>query len=160
VFRRHVGSALIRRDELGRELLNSWLDRHGPRPGFAAKEAHRAPQPLPPRVSPPVPARHAATLSHQDVLSGCVWDTKPVLPHQEGVPASGRTPRNGRLPGYVLLLRRIGAHTFVTHCYVYGRVLLGVSVGLPAGHAGRRSAWDCTERVVERQSPASGTRPS
>jgi len=40
VFRRHVGAALIRRDQLGRELLDSWLDRHGPRPGFAAQEAH------------------------------------------------------------------------------------------------------------------------
>jgi hypothetical protein len=40
VFRRHVGAALIRRDQLGRELLDSWLDRHGPRPGFVAQEAH------------------------------------------------------------------------------------------------------------------------
>jgi hypothetical protein len=31
-------------------------------------------------------------------------------------------------------------------------VLLGVSVGLPTGHAGRRSAWDCAERVVEPES--------
>ena len=40
VFRRHVGAALIRRDQRGRELLDSWLDRHGPTPGFAAQEAH------------------------------------------------------------------------------------------------------------------------
>ena len=39
VFRRHVGAALIRREILGRELLVSWLDRHGPRLGFAAQEA-------------------------------------------------------------------------------------------------------------------------
>jgi hypothetical protein len=39
VFRRHVGAALIRREKLGPELLASWLDRHGPRLGFAATEA-------------------------------------------------------------------------------------------------------------------------
>jgi hypothetical protein len=40
VFRRHVGAALIRREKLPGELLDSWLDRHGPRPGWAAQEAH------------------------------------------------------------------------------------------------------------------------
>jgi hypothetical protein len=39
VFRRHVGAALIHRDQLPRELLGSWLDRHGPRAGWAAQEA-------------------------------------------------------------------------------------------------------------------------
>jgi hypothetical protein len=38
VFRRHVGAALIRREKLPRELLDSWLDRKGPRPGWAAQE--------------------------------------------------------------------------------------------------------------------------
>ena len=66
---------------------------------------HQRPQPLPPRVPPPIPPRHAATLAHQDVLSGCVWDTKPALPHQEDVPCHKRIPPNSRLPGYVLLLR-------------------------------------------------------
>jgi hypothetical protein len=39
VFRRHVGGALIRREGLPGELLESWLDRHGPRPGSAEAEA-------------------------------------------------------------------------------------------------------------------------
>ncbi len=39
VFRQHVGAALIRRDNLPTGLLDSWLDRHGPRPGWAANEA-------------------------------------------------------------------------------------------------------------------------
>jgi hypothetical protein len=38
VFRRHVGAALIRRENLPGELLGSWLDRHGPRPGWAGQE--------------------------------------------------------------------------------------------------------------------------
>jgi hypothetical protein len=38
VFRRHVGAAMIRRENLPRELLDSWLDRHGPRPGWEARE--------------------------------------------------------------------------------------------------------------------------
>ena len=38
VFRRHVGAALIRRENLPAELLGSWLDRHGPRPGWADQE--------------------------------------------------------------------------------------------------------------------------
>jgi hypothetical protein len=38
VFRRHVGAALIRRENLPRELLDSWLDRKGPQPGWAAQE--------------------------------------------------------------------------------------------------------------------------
>jgi len=40
VFRRHIGAALIRREKLPGELLDSWLDRHGPRPGWAAQETH------------------------------------------------------------------------------------------------------------------------
>jgi hypothetical protein len=40
VFRRHVGASLIRCDQLPSELLDSWLDRHGPRPGWAAQERH------------------------------------------------------------------------------------------------------------------------
>lgn len=40
VFRRHVGAALIRRGQLPSGLLDSWLDRHGPQPGWAADEAH------------------------------------------------------------------------------------------------------------------------
>jgi hypothetical protein len=40
VFRRHVGASLIRREKLPGELLDSWLDRHGPRPGWAAQETH------------------------------------------------------------------------------------------------------------------------
>lgn len=39
VFRRHVGAALIRREQLPSGLLDSWLDRHGPQPGWAADEA-------------------------------------------------------------------------------------------------------------------------
>jgi hypothetical protein len=38
VFRRHVGAALIRREKLSDELLASWLDRHGPRPGYEVQE--------------------------------------------------------------------------------------------------------------------------
>jgi hypothetical protein len=38
VFRRHVGAAIIRRDKLPAGLLASWLDRHGPWPGWAAQE--------------------------------------------------------------------------------------------------------------------------
>jgi hypothetical protein len=38
VFRRHVGATLIQRDELARELLDSWLDRHGPHEGWATQE--------------------------------------------------------------------------------------------------------------------------
>ena len=38
VFRRHVGAALIRRQDLSGELLGYWLDRHGPRPGWEAQE--------------------------------------------------------------------------------------------------------------------------
>jgi len=39
VFRRHVGAAIIRRDGLGRELLDSWLDRHNPSVRVAARGA-------------------------------------------------------------------------------------------------------------------------
>jgi hypothetical protein len=38
VFRRHVGAAIINRERLPRGLLESWLDRHGPRPGWAEQE--------------------------------------------------------------------------------------------------------------------------
>jgi hypothetical protein len=38
VFRRHVGAALIRRAGPPGELLDSWLDRHGPRPGSQEAE--------------------------------------------------------------------------------------------------------------------------
>jgi hypothetical protein len=38
VFRRHIGAAVIRRDKLPADLLASWLDRHGPWPGWAARE--------------------------------------------------------------------------------------------------------------------------
>jgi len=38
VFRRHVGAAIIRRDGLSRELLDSWLDRHNPSMQVAAQE--------------------------------------------------------------------------------------------------------------------------
>jgi hypothetical protein len=38
VFRRHVGAAIINREGLPRGLLESWLDRHGPRPGWAEQE--------------------------------------------------------------------------------------------------------------------------
>jgi hypothetical protein len=38
VFRRHVGTALIRRDGQPPGLLESWLDRHGPRPGWDDQE--------------------------------------------------------------------------------------------------------------------------
>ena len=38
VFRRHVGAALIHRDNYPRQLLDSWLDRHGPREGWASAE--------------------------------------------------------------------------------------------------------------------------
>jgi hypothetical protein len=39
VFRRHVGAAIIRREGLSRELLDSWLDRHNPSVKMAAQEA-------------------------------------------------------------------------------------------------------------------------
>ncbi len=38
VFRRHVGAALIQRDGQPPGLLASWLDRHGPHPGWASQE--------------------------------------------------------------------------------------------------------------------------
>lgn len=38
VFRRHVGAALIGRDGQPPGLLASWLDRHGPHPGWARQE--------------------------------------------------------------------------------------------------------------------------
>jgi hypothetical protein len=38
VFRRHVGAALIGRDGQAPGLLASWLDRHGPHPGWARQE--------------------------------------------------------------------------------------------------------------------------
>jgi hypothetical protein len=38
VFRRHVGAALIQGDGQPPELLASWLDRHGPHPGWASQE--------------------------------------------------------------------------------------------------------------------------
>jgi hypothetical protein len=38
VFRRHVGAALIQRDTYPRQLLDSWLDRHGPHEGWASAE--------------------------------------------------------------------------------------------------------------------------
>ena len=38
VFRRHVGAALIQRDGKPPGLLASWLDRHGPHPGWADDE--------------------------------------------------------------------------------------------------------------------------
>src|SRR5208282_28430 len=60
----------------------------------AITRQHR-PQPLPPRVPPTIPPGHAATLAHRDVLSGCAWDTKPALSHQEDVPASTASPTTG-----------------------------------------------------------------
>src|SRR5205814_200486 len=52
----------------------------------AISRPHRT-KPLTPRIAPPVPTgRAATTLAHRDVLSGCVWDTKPALSHQEDVP--------------------------------------------------------------------------
>jgi len=39
VFRRHIGAAIIQRGKLPPGLLDSWLDRHGPRPGQADQEA-------------------------------------------------------------------------------------------------------------------------
>jgi len=39
VFRRHVGAALIRRDNLPGDLLSSWLDRHRPPGQRASQEA-------------------------------------------------------------------------------------------------------------------------
>ena len=41
VFRRHVGAALIRRDELPDELLGCWLDRHNP-PSESASASQEA----------------------------------------------------------------------------------------------------------------------
>ena len=38
VFRRHVGAALIQRDGPAPGLMASWLDRHGPHPGWASQE--------------------------------------------------------------------------------------------------------------------------
>jgi hypothetical protein len=38
VFRRHVGAAIINREDPSRGLRESWLDRHGPRPGWAEQE--------------------------------------------------------------------------------------------------------------------------
>jgi pimeloyl-ACP methyl ester carboxylesterase len=56
----------------------------------------KPPQPLPPRIPPPVTPRHAATLTHR-TSSFCDWDTKPGLSHQEDVPASTSSTRNRRL---------------------------------------------------------------
>ena len=39
VFRRHVGAAIIRREDLGHELLDSWLDRRNPGVEMAKLEA-------------------------------------------------------------------------------------------------------------------------
>jgi hypothetical protein len=39
VFRRHVGAAIIRREKLPGELLDSWLDGHGPSLSWAVQEA-------------------------------------------------------------------------------------------------------------------------
>src|ERR1700683_4608002 len=36
----------------------------------------------------------------------CVWDTKPVLPHQEDVPVSNTSPQDNHLLRVVLLLRK------------------------------------------------------
>jgi hypothetical protein len=38
VFRRHAGAALIQRDGQPPGLMASWLDRHGPHPGWASQE--------------------------------------------------------------------------------------------------------------------------
>jgi hypothetical protein len=66
---------------------------------------------LPARVPPPVRTRNPATLAHQDVLSGCVWDTKPALPHQEDVSFTTGTCRSAASRGHVLLLRGPQART-------------------------------------------------
>ena len=39
MFRRHVGAAIIQRGKLPPGLLDSWLDRNGPRSGHADQEA-------------------------------------------------------------------------------------------------------------------------
>ena len=39
MFCRHIGAAIIQRRKLTPDLLDSWLDRHGPRPGHADQEA-------------------------------------------------------------------------------------------------------------------------
>jgi hypothetical protein len=51
----------------------------------------KPPQPLPPRIPPPVTPRHAATLTHK-TSSSCDRDTKPGLSHQGGRPRINHTP--------------------------------------------------------------------
>jgi hypothetical protein len=75
----------------------------------AIPRQHRT-KPLTPRIAPPVPTgRAATTLAHRDVLSGCVWDTKPALSHQEDVPASATARRTGtsRALSYYYALDRV-----------------------------------------------------
>ena len=68
-----------------------------PPPGRYRSPRHHAavfPAATPAARSACDPPRHAATLAQQDVLSACVWDTKPEQSHQEDVPVSttsGRT---------------------------------------------------------------------
>src|SRR4029077_21072255 len=70
-------------------------------------------KPLPPRIPPPIPPGHATTnLAHKDVLSGCVWDTKPALSHQEDVPTPTRNRQNKPPPARrpITTSRRQGAN--------------------------------------------------
>ena len=53
-------------------------------------------QPLPPRVPPPVTPLPPLPLATERSPPRCVWDTKPVLPHQEDVPISTTSPQDNR----------------------------------------------------------------
>src|SRR5208282_1975787 len=69
-----------------------------PPPGQSRSPRHHA-------AAPPAAAPAARSASDppgscrypcsQDVLSGCAWDTKPALSHQEDVPASTTSRRTG-----------------------------------------------------------------
>jgi len=89
------------------------------------------PQMLPVRVPPPVRTRNPATLAHQDVLSGCVWDTKPALPHQEDVSFTTGTRRSAASRGHVLLLR--GPRPFAERAVAPQGLGSGSSRGTTAG---------------------------
>jgi hypothetical protein len=100
VFRRHVGAAIIRRERLSRELLDSWLDRHNPSVQMAAQEA-----PIEVKVSqyigsmpflwlsvPERPDRHSIERNSIALLSrGPADSTFPVLAGSATTPNGSRS---------------------------------------------------------------------
>src|SRR5208283_1273482 len=68
------------------------------------------PQPLPPRVPPPVPPRHAATTPvHKTSSLAAIGTPSPHYRTRRTSRLNGN-PHTGRLPGFVLLLRKHGLH--------------------------------------------------